>query len=800
MRLETCRIRNLGPFRDFAVDLRTLPGPLVALVGPNGAGKSTFAELFAPGAFYRQTPTRGSLVDLATARDALLEVTAVNGHAYTFRHLVDKVSGKGEALVLDEHGAPVLPDTKLKSFDAWAVKHLPAPEVLYSCMFAPQGSGGFLAAKPAERKATLLRVLGVEHLEALSKAAREHVGEASRAHHLAMQRLADEQTRVGDLAALEAALGQAKTAVVSADEAVIKARAELEAGRAERARIDELKRENERRQAKRLELEAALAKSRGELADVEQRLANNRAVLADAAAIRAGMADAERLTAELAAARAAAEKAEAAVRTHADQALELDQRLHALAARFERAGEALAARDVIAKAEASLPALEAAVAEAEGAVGVAEVALEDLQGQRVAGVEERITPLRKALDDIRDCEDGADDPRARLADVASLARTTVQEDDAALKLAEELPGLVAQASAALRAARDRKALAERALADARAVADRRHLLEAAEQDQAAAAAEQQALSGRRDEARSLERLALQAAQMQRWIVAKVVPELEAAKKLTAKATPLAHAEARIAELEPQVAALSTSVADLDAQLKTAPKPEPTPDYRTALALLEADLGPIEHNAKLAHAAAAVAAERLAAARGAGGRLAELEAARTKAEVELADWNRLAGDLGKDGLQAAEIDAAGPELTELVNDLLHTCHGPRFTVRVETQRLAADGKRMLEGCSVVVLDTVKGREAEGETFSGGERVIIGEALSLALSMLACRRAGFQGITLVRDESGAALDPENARVYVAMLRRAAELVRADKVLFVSHVPEVVELADARIEVGG
>jgi ABC-type lipoprotein export system ATPase subunit len=66
------------------------------------------------------------------------------------------------------------------------------------------------------------------------------------------------------------------------------------------------------------------------------------------------------------------------------------------------------------------------------------------------------------------------------------------------------------------------------------------------------------------------------------------------------------------------------------------------------------------------------------------------------------------------------------------------------------------------------------------------------------MLACRRAGVKGPTLIRDESGAALDPQNARNYVAMLRRAAELVGASHVLFVSHSPEVQELADARIVV--
>jgi ABC-type lipoprotein export system ATPase subunit len=51
-------------------------------------------------------------------------------------------------------------------------------------------------------------------------------------------------------------------------------------------------------------------------------------------------------------------------------------------------------------------------------------------------------------------------------------------------------------------------------------------------------------------------------------------------------------------------------------------------------------------------------------------------------------------------------------------------------------------------------------------------------------------------LVRDESGAALDPENGRHYMAMLRRAAEIVGASKVLFVSHSPELQDLADSKI----
>jgi DNA repair exonuclease SbcCD ATPase subunit len=94
--------------------------------------------------------------------------------------------------------------------------------------------------------------------------------------------------------------------------------------------------------------------------------------------------------------------------------------------------------------------------------------------------------------------------------------------------------------------------------------------------------------------------------------------------------------------------------------------------------------------------------------------------------------------------------------------------------------------------------VAGRDAPVETYSGGERVLLGEAVSLGLAMLSTRRAGLDGVTLVRDESGAALDPTNARSYVAMLRRAAELVRAHRVLLVSHSPDVQELCDSRLVV--
>ncbi len=144
MRLEKITARAIGPFRaTVELDLSAIEGPIVAVCGGNGQGKSTLLELF-PGALYRQTPTRGSLTDLAIDRNGMVEAQIVNGARYTLRHTVDAISGKGESVVLDEGGHPLLASAKVRDFDAWRTLHLPAPEVLYASIFSAQASAGFL--------------------------------------------------------------------------------------------------------------------------------------------------------------------------------------------------------------------------------------------------------------------------------------------------------------------------------------------------------------------------------------------------------------------------------------------------------------------------------------------------------------------------------------------------------------------------------------------------------------------------------------------------------------------------------
>lgn len=168
------------------------------------------------------------------------------------------------------------------------------------------------------------------------------------------------------------------------------------------------------------------------------------------------------------------------------------------------------------------------------------------------------------------------------------------------------------------------------------------------------------------------------------------------------------------------------------------------------------------------------------------------------ERDLADWRFLSRGLGREGVQALELDAAGPRVSALANELLADAYGPRFQLRFETQAAKADGRGVKETFDVVVVDSERGREGNGEDLSGGEKVIVGEALGLAVGLFHAQAGGVALGTVVRDETVGALDPENAERYLAMLRAFLRVGRVHQLLFVAHSPQLVELADAVVRV--
>lgn len=794
MRFDHVTIHELGPFKHVELDLTQATGPLVAVCGPNGAGKSTLLELLV-GALYRRTPTRGSLTDLATSRDGLLEVRCVNGRPWTIRQTADKVSGKSEAVVLDERGASVLTDAKVRSFDAWAAATLPPREILEASLFAAQGSHGFLDLGPGERKALLLRILGIERLERMAEHARERRRDALVSADLARAQLAEVSTRTA--VDVEAALAAASTALGDHELAAEDARVALARAREEHARAETVRVERER-------LRADAETGRARLDALRKRIENNRGLLEHEADIRDALAELEaaRLqssVAERAAADAANLLAEAAreERRASAAVLERERRvaeavraMQDARARYERH------RDALAHAE-GLTVLEVGLRDVEARADAAERALAELQAAQAGRSAGRIEGLRGCVAIYAAAAVGAASP--------ALARATLADDDAQAAREASYPADLLAAQVALRDARAQVVTARKARDE---VAHK-----AAAVDPTTEAAWHAA--GRRvDEERTELGTARTRMEEHAGRHADLLAATEAAKDELRRATDrvsaatralsrwpagveqlLGAARARMEELEPQAAEALAHAEALAARL-AALSEVPTAD----LTAHEQRVAASERLAREGHARVAQLQRDLDLARAADARRAELQTALAAHERDVEDWTRLSQDLGRDGLQAYEIDAAVPEFVTMVNDLLHTCVSARWTISIDTTRLSSDGKRQIEGLEVRVLDTQNGREAAVETFSGGERVLLGEAVSLALTMLACRRSGQSEPTLVRDESGAALDPERARSYVAMLRRAAGLVGASRVLLVSHSPEVVEACDSRIEVRG
>lgn len=849
MRLRSCTFHNFGPFGDFKLDLEALDpaAKFVALVAPNGAGKTFCVETAMAGACYRKMPTNGSLVKRATARDSWVESRVHFGQDLKIKHLVDSGTGDSAVLVTNDNDQPLLPTTSVAKFDVWAKRFLPDPDVFFSSIFAAQQSEGFVKMGSAERIDVILRVIGVARIERMAKAARARRDKASTDLQALLGRTTDAR---GDVPTVEAA-EQALAAAIDADELqgrlLRKARQDLESVEAEARRVEEEAKRAAELAAKRTTAVAALAAQRDALAKLEERLKNNRAVLEQSDSIRAARAELDVLAeldaslaldladigkpfdqaagviaAELAEQRQAAARAEADVRAAKGGLDAANAAVRAAADRVKRAGERLVDEAKVAESVEALAGSLAAVEGCQANVSRLESTLQSLRDQRLASAGERIDALRGGLARIEtELDDGSE---ATL--LGSIASNTLGNDDASIALANGLPALVskgteavAEAKAALGVLEQSHARHERLAARApEMVAARAELAAALDAEQTAAAATEDAQAQHADASIDLDierttlgdieaRKATEAArraELEPPAKAAIVANQQAAAARRAVLVPFAAkydhlvaADARIAELEPQLAPARAEFVRLESEVASAAPASELPSPAPDVAAFKKSSEDFERASKAAHGAVAVAQQKLTDAQAVDGRLASLESERAQLEADLADWTRLSLDLGRTGLQSAEVDSAGPELTELVNDLLRNCHGPRFTVSVETQRVDSTGHKLVDECRIQVIDTVRGTEKEIREHSGGERALLGEAVGLALTMLACRRAGFERPTLIRDESASACDPENARAWVSMCRRAIEFTGADRMIFISHSDEVVAMADARIE---
>lgn len=770
MNVDTLAITGVLRFRDaLALDLHTLPTGLVAVVGANGEGKTSLLEAV-PAALWRFLPTRRdrALVDYATSREAAITVGFTVPHRGQFRARVslDAVSRQSEAVLERVDPASgltqVLTDGKVSSYDRAIADLLPSSELVLASVFAAQNrTGSFVTQDRKARKLLFAQLLGLERYERLAETARGAVVrvEAARTRARARLDVLEQETTPAVADALAARR-------LTTEHQLAAARTDHDAAG---ARLQEAEQALARAQAGR---EAFLAAEQacGHARQLAQRLRD------DGRRIDASLADeAQRLETTI-----------ARVRT------DLAHTLSALDTKVANNQRVLADRARILTAVAEAEHADAQVAHAEGA---RTTAAERARAAHAAVVAASIAAGTAQADGQR---------LARLRQDAALLDTVPCAGAAPFAGCAFLRQALAarEAIAAVPTTTD-------PVADARAtltVAE----TEAARADAVDAAAEQawQRATAARAALAPLVALRprLEAAEARLAELAQERAEAEANAAATLARVTDDHAHRRASLLE----ARATAAADLgrveaDAVQREAERTGLAP----AVAAYDAALADVA-GARQAREQAAAAVARLDAERAAleaqqaalTARTAERDAVaaqvRTLESWSLA-WQWLAKALGRDGLPVLEIDAAGPTVSSYANDLLHACFDGRFTLDLVTQEAKTSGKGLKETFEIKVFDNAQGGDPRDLTdLSGGEQIIVDEALKGALAIFLNQRLGTPLQTVFRDETTAPLDPDNAIRYVQMLRRMVALGGFTRIFYVSHNPAASALADAQIVV--
>lgn len=265
---------------------------------------------------------------------------------------------------------------------------------------------------------------------------------------------------------------------------------------------------------------------------------------------------------------------------------------------------------------------------------------------------------------------------------------------------------------------------------------------------------------------------------------------------------IAALDARIAELKARHERASVAVkAELgQAQLSLAALPYPSDTAAVdaaseALRLADAELSEAENAAERVRAMIAGTNERIRMTQEAIADAPTKKAMASTIEAEISHWMNLTKALGNDGIIALSIDDAGPTLSSLANDLLMSAYGPRFSVSIKTQAEKADGD-LRETFDVIVFDAERDDEKSVGIMSGGEKIYINEALVRAIALYQSQMSDRHYECMFADESDGALDPEKKQQFVRMKRKMLELGGHQNEIFISHAPDLWDMADYRI----
>ena len=251
----------------------------------------------------------------------------------------------------------------------------------------------------------------------------------------------------------------------------------------------------------------------------------------------------------------------------------------------------------------------------------------------------------------------------------------------------------------------------------------------------------------------------------------------------------------LAKLAQDKSQLETELACADQQLaQLGTLASETEEVRKRAAEVNGSIAAVRSEREGVIARKAQAEQRWRQVEAAKARAALVETELAAARIERDDFDYLAKVFGPDEIQLCEIQSAGPGVSAIANDLLEGCFDNKFEVRFRTQRAKADGRGFTDDFDIEVRNKVLDRTCLVDELSGGQFVLVNEAVNLGIAIYNMRQGeGIPQETLFRDETVGALDAKNAKEYIRMLRHAMSLGGFHQIIFICHTPQIWELAD-------
>lgn len=784
---------------EITLDLEAIAGDaqLVALVGPNGAGKSTILDNLTP---YRimasragsYSPASFSFYDNVYGSEASKMLEWRHDGIRYRSSILFKMGGKTRKAECYLHEAAgdgwkpvVLPDgtssdSKTETYDRCVEHILGTPELFFTSVFASQGRKSLSSYTNGEIKTLLAELLGLDHIREQGDRARD----VAKGLRLRLDGMRDELAGIVRLederAATETDLDATKDRLAYALPTLHQLRGQMTFFH------------------KRLvDIEA----DRGSSLEVEAR----RKVLT---------AEINGVNARISAVTREIEVDKAAERTRASRLEE------SLIAEIRQLSGQIAAKDSLISQNRALLDRKAEIADAvveDGGLVEAErqadakIAAERVNVETYRALMTRRTELRNKLDAAlvegknRATHCDGLKLRAGLVTQVPCAGTTLQAQCPLLKDAITASTGIPAVEASVDAARAEYA---RIQADGievdkqiGATGDPETGLRVAEAAKRTIAASRTACVGVAALAQSLAHAEQTIAGLQAQIKENEDAAVRKQDEINSVKTDLAG---RLIELERRLTdALATRDTNLQRlQAELAGLPPPMDDgaieaARKAVADGEAAVAAKQEELDTLAARKAALDERL---RGTENRLRTAGQTRAKAsllETEVAHWTALSKALSNDGIIALSIDDAGPTIAGLANDLLMSCYGPRFSLSLRTQEETQKGD-VRETFDIRVFDAERDDDKSVGDMSGGERIWINECLTRAIALFNAQTSGRKYGTLFADESDGALDPERKQMFMAMKRRVLEIGQYEQEFFISHTPELWDMADKIIDV--